>query len=443
MRLILALFAAFASAGFAARAADVSSFKLDNGMDIVVIEDHRAPVVVHMVWYRVGSADEPAGKSGIAHFLEHLLFKGTDDMEAGEFSSTVARNGGRDNAFTSYDFTAYYQRIAADRLGLMMQMEADRMRDLAMTEADVETERQVVLEERSQRTDSDPGALFREQASAALYLNHPYGVPVIGWRHEVAALTRDDAYGFYQRFYAPNNAILVVAGDVNPDEVLALAQEHYGPLAPTVGLEPRMRPQEPPQLAERRLVFEDARIGTPYVMRTYLAPERDPGDQVAAARLEMLANVLGGNAATSIMGQKLQFDEQIAIYSSAFYDGLSVDDGSFGLVVAPSPGVSLDEAEAAMDRVLAEFLQEGIDEAQFDRIKMQLKAERIYADDNVQALARRYGAALATGLTLDDINAWPDLLQAVTREEVMQAARDIFDRRKAVTGFASQPAQEG
>ena len=403
-------------------AAEVTDFRLDNGMDIVVIEDHRAPVVVHMVWYRTGAADEPPGKSGIAHFLEHLLFKGTDDLASGEFSATVSRNGGTDNAFTSWDFTGYFQRVAADRLELMMQMEADRMRDLQMTEEDVATELQVILEERSQRTDSEPGALFREQASAALYLNHPYGIPIIGWRHEMEALTRDDAFAFYRRYYAPNNAILIVAGDVEPDAVRALAETHYGPLAPTPDLPPRVRPQEPPQLSERRLIYEDARVGQPYVIRNYLAPERDPGDQTTAARLELLAAVLGGNSTTSVLGRKLQFETQQAVFSGAFYDGTSLDDGSFGLIIVPVPDLTLEEAEAAMDQAIAEFMEEGIDAEQFERIKMRLRAARIYADDNVTSLARSYGAALTAGLTLEDIEAWPDILQAVTMEDVMQAA---------------------
>ncbi len=411
-----------------------TSFTLDNGMDVVVIEDHRAPVVVQMVWYRVGAADEPAGKSGIAHFLEHLLFRGTENLAPGEFSETVAANGGSDNAFTSWDYTAYHQRIATDRLDLMMQMEADRMRNLKITEADMLVERDVVLEERNQRTDSDPSALFGEQRNAAQYLNHPYGIPVIGWRHEVGALGAQDALDFYQKYYAPNNAILIVAGDVNPDEVLAMAQKHYGPLAPTEGLSARVRPQEPPQLSERRLTLEDPRIGQSYVLRSYLAPERDAGDQKAAAALTMLAELLGGSPTTSYMAKRLQFDEQIAVYTSAWYNGMSYDDTTFGMVVVPVPGVSLDDAEVAMDRVLAEFIANGIDAEHFARIKMQSRAAQIYADDDVAALARRYGQALTTGLTLDDVEAWPELLQAVTAEEVIEAAQQVLDRNRAVTG---------
>lgn len=426
-----------------ARAAEVTTFSLDNGLDIVVLEDHRAQIVVHMIWYRVGAADEPPGKSGIAHFLEHLLFKGTDDLEAGEFSATVTRNGGSDNAFTSFDYTAYFQRVASDRLELMMQMEADRMRDLRMTEEDVATELQVVLEERGQRVDSNPGSLFREQRQAAQYLNHPYGIPIIGWRHEMEQLNREDAFAFYQRYYAPNNAILIVAGDVDPDDVRALAQKHYGPLAPTADLPERNRPQDPPQLSERRLAFADERIAQPYVTRSYLAPERDSGDQFEAAKLVMLAAVLGGDGATSVLGKKLQFDTQKAIYTSASYAAVSLDDTTFGLVIAPTPEVSLREAETALDNAVAEFMEEGVDSEQFERIKMQLRASRIYAEDNIEALARRYGSALTSGLTVADIQAWPDILQSVTEDDVMDAARSIFNRDNAVTGWAmSADAEE-
>jgi zinc protease len=224
-----------------ALAEKVTDFTLPNGLQVVVIEDHRAPVVVHMVWYRVGAADEPPGHSGIAHFLEHLMFKGTDDVPPGKFSEIVQAQGGNDNAFTSWDYTAYFQRVAADRLDLVMKLEADRMRDLRLLENDVTTERAVILEERTTRTDSDPAALFAEQTQAAQYLNHPYGIPIIGWRHEIEQLDRDDALAFYSRYYAPNNAVLVVAGDVKPDEVKRLADLHYGPLAPTEGLPPRVR----------------------------------------------------------------------------------------------------------------------------------------------------------------------------------------------------------
>ncbi len=212
-----------------AQAEAVTDFTLENGMEVVVIEDHRAPVVTHMVWYKIGAADEPPGHSGIAHFFEHLMFKGTDEIKPGEFSAIVEAQGGNDNAFTSWDYTAYFQRVAADRLDLMMKMEADRMRDLHLTDDVVKTERGVILEERNQRIDSDPGSLMQEQAKAALYLNHPYGVPIIGWRHEIEPLNLKDALAFYHTNYAPNNAILVVAGDVTPDEVRAYGRSTLWP----------------------------------------------------------------------------------------------------------------------------------------------------------------------------------------------------------------------
>lgn len=424
-----------------ALADDVTTFTLDNGLDVVVIEDHRAPAVTQMVWYRIGAADEPPGHSGIAHFLEHLMFQGTDDMAEGAFSATVEENGGTDNAFTSWDYTAYFQRVAADRLDLMMKMEADRMRDLQLTEDDVTTERQVILEERSQRTDGDPGSLLNEQMAAAQFMNHPYGIPVIGWRHEMEALSRQDALDFYQANYAPNNAILIVAGDVQPDEVRALAEKHYGPLAPSDRIKPRERPQEPPQLAERRLVMQDERVSEPYLVRSYLAPERNTGDQRKAAALTILAELLGGNQTSSVLARNLQFDRQVAVWSAAFYDGTSVDPDTFGLYVSPVPGVSLADAEKAMDEVIAGFLESGPDPAQFARIKTQVRAAEIYGRDSAGGLARLYGQALSVGLTVQDVQDWPEILQSITEDEVMAAAREVLNRDNAVTGWLTPPQE--
>jgi zinc protease len=422
-----------------ALAAPVTDFTLDNGLQVVVIEDHRAPVVTQMLWYRVGAADEAPGKSGIAHFFEHLMFKGTDDRAPGEFSAIVEAQGGNDNAFTSWDYTAYFQRVAADRLGLMMELEADRMRDLILNDEVVATERNVILEERAQRVDSDPGALLREQARAALFLNHPYAIPIIGWRHEIAQLNTADAMAFYRTYYAPNNAVLVVAGDVTPDQVRALAETHYGPLQPTPGLSAdRVRPQEPPQMAERRLSMADPRVSEPVLVRSYLAPERNPGDQARAAALTYLAELLGGSGTTSVLARALQFDSGTAVYSTAFYDGLTLDSGTFGIAVMPAPGVTLDAAEAAMDATLAAFLDKGPDPEAFERIKTQLRAAQIYALDDAEGRARRYGEALTTGLTLADVESWPEVLQAVTPEDVMAAAREVLDRKRAVTTHLMQ-----
>ncbi|MEO0863249.1 MAG: pitrilysin family protein [Pseudomonadota bacterium] len=419
----------------------VTTFVLDNGMQVVVVEDHRAPVVQHMVWYRAGSADEPVGSSGVAHFLEHLLFKATDTLQDGEFSAVVAANGGRDNAFTSYDYTAYFQRVAADRLELMMRMESDRMRNINFTDENVATERNVILEERNQRTDSNPRALFGEQMNAAQYMNHRYAVPIIGWRHEMETLDKADALGFYDTYYYPNNAILVVSGDVDPDEVRTLAETYYGVIPANPDLPPRVRSKEPPQTAERRLVYRDPRVAQEYVSRSYLAPERDPGDQRAAAALTLLAEVLGGGQ-TSYMTEKLQFEQQKAVFTGAFYRGVSLDDTTFDVVIVPTPGVSLEEAEAAMDETLAQFLKDGVDPEQLDRIKYQLRASQIYGRDNVDRIARRYGAALSVGLTVEDVQDWPDILQSVTGDEIMAAARDVLNRNASVTGWLTRPDEQ-
>ncbi len=426
-----------------ALAEQVSTFSLTNGMQAIVIEDHRAPVVINMIWYHAGSADEKRGKSGIAHFLEHLMFKGTKTLASGAFSKVVEANGGNDNAFTSTDMTAYHQRIAADRLDLVMKMEAGRMRDLVLSEDDVKTERDVILEERSQRIDSQPEALFQEQLAAAQYLNHPYGVPIIGWRNEMETLSRQDALDWYRLYYAPNNATLIVAGDVDPAEVQRLAETYFGPIAPSPAITARVRPAEPPQLAERRLSFADPNISRPYVTRSYLAPERDAGAQEKAAALTFLAALLGGDRQTSLLSRALSFDQKIAVSAGAAYDGVSLDDTTFTLYVVPVPGIGLKEAEAAMDKVVADFMAKGVDSGQFKRLKTQLTAGLIYQKDSVGELAETYGSAVTAGLTVKDVQDWPGLLQAVTEADVIAAAREVLDRRRAVTGWAMRDiAQE-
>lgn len=419
----------------------VTSFDLENGMQVVVIEDHRAPVVTHMVWYRVGSADEQAGKSGIAHFLEHLMFKGTETMAPGEFSEIVSANGGQENAFTSYDYTGYYQKVSADRLPLMMQIEADRMQNLILSEEEVLPERDVVIEERNSRTESNPSALLREQRSALQYFNHRYGIPVIGWKHEIAQLTQQDALDFYAKYYAPNNAILIVAGDTTPDEVRALAQKYYGKRTPSLNLPERKRTQEPPHLAPLRIEMKDARVRQPTLVRTYLAENRKSGVQKEAAALEMLAQLLGGSGITSYLGQELQLKQKVALNISAFYDGVSLDRDTFGLYVLPAPTATPEQVEEALDTTLQAFLDSEIDQAHLARLKTQAKAGQIYARDNLSGLARRYGTGLTSGLTIEDIQAWPDVLQSVTADDVKEAARKVLNPNNSVTSWLLPKAE--
>jgi len=437
------LFAAalgFALTALGAQANTVTHGTLDNGMDVVVIEDRRAPVVVHMVWYRVGAADEPQMKSGIAHFLEHLMFKGTDDLDPGEFSAVVEANGGRDNAFTSWDYTGYFQRVASDRLGLMMQMEADRMTDLTLSEADWRPERDVILNERGQVVESQPGRVFNEAMLAALYKAHSYGTPIIGWRHEMETLNGDDAKAFYRQHYAPNNAILVVAGDVGFETAMQLAQTHYGPISANPEVVSRQRAMEPPHTAERRITMEDARVGTPYVSRMYLAPTRHDTEQAAA--LQMLAAILAGSPTTSVLERKLNFEQGIALSAWANYSGMARDYGMFSLGIAPVERVTLEDAEKALDAAIAEFVEEGVDPDQFERVRRQIRASEVYALDNVQGRARQYGVGLSIGLDIDAIEGWIDALDAVTPEQVIDAASLLMDRKRSVTGYLTRPAEE-
>jgi zinc protease len=234
-----------------------------------------------------------------------------------------------------------------------------------------------------------------------------------------------------------------VAGDVDPQAVRDLAEENFGTIPANADLPERVRPEEPRQLAERRVTFEDPRVAQPYVMRSYLAPERDPGAQEDAAALVFLSELLGGSGATSLMGRTLQFEEKTALYTGAFYDGVSLDETTFSLIVMPVPGRSLAEAEADMDRMIARFLEEGVDQDAFERLKTQLKADQIYRKDNLQSLARAYGEALTSGLTVEDVQAWPEVLAAVTPEDVMAAAERLFDKRRSVTGYLRRPAENG
>lgn len=413
----------------------VTEMWLDNGMQVVVLEDHRAPIVNHMVWYRTGAADEPPGKSGIAHFVEHLMFMGTERFAPGEFNRIIKLAGGTDSAFTSLDFTAYVQRVASDRLETVMELEADRMTGLLLSEEVIETERLVVLEERNERTDTHPGSQLSELRSASLYLNHPYGIPTIGWRHEIEALDREDIFSFYDRYYAPNNAILIVAGDVQPDDVLSLAEKYYGQIPSSPGLPERVRPSEPPHLAERRIYHSDPRVSRPYVLRSYLAPERDPGEQEEAAALEMLAFLLGSGGINSVFGEKLELGEEIALHTAAYYRATSLDDTTFTVIVMPKDGVSLEEAEAGLDRAIASFLEEGVDPSHLDRAKAQVRAAWIYQQDDLYEIAFGYGESLTAGLNVADIADWPSMLDGVTEQDIVDAAKKVFDRKRSVTSW--------
>ena len=427
---MLNLTAYLQDASSAPRAAE---FSIKNGMKVIVVPDHRAPVVTHMVWYRVGAADEPPGVSGIAHFLEHLMFKSTEKIANGEFSKIVSRLGGQDNAFTGHDVTAYYQRVSKDRLRKVMEMEADRMVNLRLDEKEVLTERQVILEERRSRVENNPSSILDEQMNASLFLSHPYGLPVIGWEHEMAKLSREDALSFYKRFYAPNNAILVVTGDVTADEVRALAEDIYGSIPTNANVMARPRPQEPPHRAPRRVDLKDPRAGKASWHRAYIAPSYLTAEKGEAEALDLLMKVTASGA-TSRIYRQVVVDQKLASSAGGWYSGAARDSGKISLYAVPADGVPLDKVEAAIDSVLADIRVKGVTQEELDRAKKSYLADYVYESDNQASLARRYGWSLTIGRTVQDIEEWPDRIAKVALEDLQKVANKHLDRRRSVTG---------
>jgi zinc protease len=416
---------------------EVSSFTLDNGLEVVTIPDHRVPVVTHMVWYRAGSADDPLGQSGIAHFLEHLMFKGTAKHPAGEFSKVVSALGGQENAFTSFDYTAYFQRVAREHLQTMMQFEADRMTGLTLDEAVVGPERDVVLEERRMRVETDPAAQLSEAMAAALFVHHPYGTPIIGWMHEIESLNRDHALAYYHRFYTPENAILVVAGDVTINEVRRLAEATYGRITPRGARPMRARPREPEPRAARHIAVTDPKVEQPTLQRLYLTPSCCSGEGRDGLALELLAEILGGGA-TSYLYRKLVLERGIAVNAGAWYMGSAMEDTRFSIYAVPAEGVSLQELEAAVDEALGKVTSDALDAEAIERAKTRLVAETIYSTDSQSSLARIYGSALAIGETIEDVRRWPAEIEALEKAQLASVAELFLIPRRSVTGFLSK-----
>jgi zinc protease len=404
------------------------TFTLGNGMDVVVLPDHRAPVVTHMVWYKVGAVDEAEGKSGIAHLFEHVMFKETDDIPDGEFDSMVSRVGGRLNAFTSWDYTAYYERVAKQHLGKMMELEAERMTDLIIDEdpaGSFITERDVVKEERRQRVENNPGVILREKVLAEFWAGHPYEITVIGRMDEVAALTPQDGIDFYKKYYSPENAILVVAGDVTEDEVRTLAEEHYGVIEPSGLVDGSRKWADVPPLAETQLItHSDPKVRQPVWYRYYdgtsLKRDRD-----FALALDVGLEVLGGGS-TSLLYQALVEDQKIAINVGTFaWTGLH-DNGPAAIYATPSPGVSIEDLEVAVMAELAKALEAGFDEADVTRVKNSAAASAIYGRDSQEGMANTFGGWLAIGGSIEDLMNYPDDVRAVTTEQALAAARKTF-----------------
>lgn len=407
-------------------AENVHEFKLDNGLKIVVQEDHRSPVVVSQVWYRAGSMDEFNGTTGVAHVLEHMMFKGTKKLKPGQFSRMIAAAGGRENAFTGNDYTAYFQQLEKSKLPLALELEADRMVNLQLTAAEFAKEINVVMEERRWRTEDKPQSLVYEQFQSASYQAHPYGRPVIGWMNDLENMTVKDARDWYRRWYTPNNATLVVVGDVNPKEVLRLAKKFFGPIKARP-LPERKPQQEPQQKGERRVVVQ-APAKLPYLIMGYHVPVLDKNDtDWEPYALEILAGILDGNASARL-NQNLVRRDRIAVEVSGGYDltgrgGIS----QFMLDGTPSEGVSVADLELAIVSEIGKVKEEGVTEDELQRVKAQVIASDVYQRDSTFYQAMQIGMLETTGLSWRLLKDYPARLQAVTAEQVQTVAKKYLN----------------
>ncbi len=419
----------------------IESFTLDNGMEVIVIPNHRIPAVSHMMWYKIGAGDDPAGKSGLAHYHEHMMFQGTPHYKAGEYAGIIARNGGQQNAFTGHDATSYYVNIAKEKLPLAMELEADRMRGLTSGKKEADTEKQVIIEERRARIENNPGALLAEQMNAALFRHHPYHIPVIGWMHEMEGLTREDVLAFHRTWYHPNNAMLIVSGDITAAELKPLAQKYYGGLKKTP-VPARRWNAEPPQLAARRIVMRHANVKQPSWTRDYMAPSLGTGAKEQALPLFVLSQLLGSGKSSRLY-QSLVVEQKLASAVDTDYSGFSLGPAQFEISVVPEQGADLDALEKAVDVEIAKALKDGFTEIEMKRAKTLLKAESIYARDGLSGMAQLMGWLRVIGLDKDYFTRWPELVEAVTAEQVTQAARAALKPEQSVTGLLLPDAKGG
>ncbi|MFT8243397.1 M16 family metallopeptidase [Roseomonas sp. BN140053] len=415
---------------------DAGLWRLPNGLRVVHVEQRRAPVVAHYLFYGVGAGDDPAGKSGAAHFLEHMMFKGSPKVASGEFNRRVAREGGQDNAYTSRDVTAYHQTVEASRLELMAGMEADRLRAVALPEAELEPERSVILEERRQRTDSSARARFQEAYSAAAWgPQHWKGRPIIGWADEIRAITRDDLLNLHAHWYAPGNAVLVVAGAVTEAELRRVVENEYGGVAArdlATTAPDRNRPAPPEAPLQGRLVRNDAQVREAQLIRSWLAPTLTWGDTAHADPLEVLSHLFGGGPGSRL--HKALVETGLAVSAGAFYDSDELGAGSFGLYATPRRDVSPARLEEALEAEVAKLLDGGVTEAEAERSRRQVTAGALLALDGLGAAPRLFGHALSIGLGPEAVEFWPSRIRAVTAEQASAAARAVFTH-PSITGW--------
>ena len=418
----------------------VESFTLRNGMEVVVVENHRVPAVSHTLWYRVGAADDPQGRSGLAHYLEHMMFKGTKAHSGTAYAKKIGRLGGQSNAFTGRDFTGYYVNIATSQLELVMALEADRMRGLAPADEEFLRERDVILEERKMVVENKPLAVLAEEMDALLYRHHPYQTPIIGWKHEIQKLSKADVMSHYHRYYRPANALLVVAGDITAQKLKPLAEKYYGSI-PSGMIMPRQWTQEPPHRGPRRITLHDANTTQPIWYKSYIAPSLLEGDKSKVFPLFVLAQLLGGGE-TSVLYRKLVVEQKLASHVSVDYSALQRGHGDINIYAVPAEAVSMQRLEVAIDAAITEFIKTAVSEASLARTKTLLKAEVIYAQDSLEGVARMVGQLRVLGLPMEVFTRWQEAVAKVTADQVKDAAQHVFDENASVTGWLL-PAQEG
>lgn len=418
---------------------DIQTFSLSNGMEVILVPNHRVPAVSHTLWLRVGAADDALGKSGIAHYLEHLMFKGTPMVADGEYSKQIAALGGSFNAFTGADFTGYYVNIAKEHLEKVMQLESDRFQNLLPPMEVFEKERDVIVEERKSRTENRPQALLAEEVSASLFRHHPYRIPIIGWMHEMEGLTADDAKAFYDHYYHAGNLVLVVAGDITREQLQPLAEKYYGSMK---AKEPYKRQwvKEPPQRAPRDIVFAHEQVRQIQWLRTYVAPSMVDGKTEHVLPLELLVQWLGGGK-TSLLYRDLVVEKKLATSASAGYSGLNYGPSRLSIYVTPASGVTKQQIENAVDAILQKARTEPIDSKHLERAKTLLKASAIYARDGLEPVAQYIGYLRMLNLDVSYFTRWAQMVDAVTKEQITKAANDVLKPEQSVSAYMVPKAE--
>lgn len=413
-------------------------FTLANGMRCIVIENNAVSAVFHSLWIKVGGSDEKPGKSGKAHFLEHMMFRGTENHGPGEFDAILHRIGGKNNAFTTQDTTVYHETVPKEHLETAMRLGADRLTGLKITDDVFLPEKQVILEERNMRVDNEPVGALYEQLFAELFIQHPYRIPVIGWKEEIKDLSREDLMAFYKQYYQPNNTLLIVSGGVTVEQVKMLAEKYYGPLkAADIKRQPRLK--EPPAIVSKRIALEHSQVRQPRFMRIYRMSQAAEQRAIKVTSAEIMAEILGGGQ-TSLLYDNLVVKEKLAIALDVNFTSMYRDYATFIISAIPAPGVDLPKLEAGIDRLLAGFLEKGVEEKLLIHVKKKLEAESIYARDSVNKGAEVIGHCLASGGEIDEVENWTAHLESVTKESLLSVAKEILGQTNLVTGYLTPKA---